>query len=123
MRDLQRLSDGHDRDPVVQVLDDFIIKGPNETHQALVFEMLGPPVLVQVTDGVIINERLDFDEILEMSVALLRALAYVHKAGHAHRGKITTLHGKPCSTLLSYFRYMGNYSKLGCARTTVELAE
>ena len=48
---------------------------------------MGPAINVDVEDMEDENERLDADEILDISVRLLRALDFVHKAGHVHGGK------------------------------------
>ncbi|MCJ1331836.1 hypothetical protein MMC10_008528 [Thelotrema lepadinum] len=82
--DLQKSSNGHDRDHVIQLLNHFYIEGPNGCHQALVFELIGPGVDQTIEGAASIPEELDFEEIVEAAVPLLRGLDFVHKAGHAH---------------------------------------
>ena len=88
--DLQKSSNGHDRDHVIQLLNHFYIEGPNGCHQALVFELIGPGVDQTIEGAASIPEELDFEEIVEAAVPLLRGLDFVHKAGHAHGGKMQT---------------------------------
>jgi serine/threonine protein kinase len=85
---LQQNSDGHDKNYVVQLLDDFRIDGANGCHQALVFEMLGPSVDLDIDDAEFEMERMEDEDILKISTKLLQALEFLHKAGHGHGGKI-----------------------------------
>lgn len=72
---------------IVQLLDDFLHEGPNGCHQCLVFELLGPTVNIIVNDYRREEERLDTETLLKISTQLLRAVAFMHKAGFAHGGK------------------------------------
>ena len=73
---------------IVQLLDDFLLKGPNGYHQCLVFEMLGPTVNIIVNDYHEEGERLDTEIILRISRQLLQAVAFMHAAGYAHGGRV-----------------------------------
>ena len=73
---------------IVQLLDDFLLEGPNGCHQCLVFEMLGPTVNIIVNDYHEEGERLDTESILRISRRLLQAVAFMHAAGYAHGGRV-----------------------------------
>lgn len=81
---------------IVYLIDDFIHKGPNGDHQCLVFELLGPTVDIEVACAHSGNGRIDTDTIVRISSQMLKALAFMHKAGYAHGGTVTydllTLH-------------------------------
>ena len=74
---------------IIQILDDFVHKGPNGCHQCLVFELLGPTVYSMVKDAHYFGERLDTDTIIRASTQMLEAVAFMHEAGYAHGGIIT----------------------------------
>ena len=78
---------------IVQLLDDFLHRGPNGTHQCLVFELLGPTLDVITSDYSDYNDpelRLEPDTVFRLSEQLLNAIAFVHEAGYGHGG--TTSH-------------------------------
>ena len=78
---------------IVQLLDDFLHRGPNGTHQYLVFELLGPTLDTITSDYSDYNDselRLEPDTVFRLSEQLLNAVAFVHKAGYGHGG--TTIH-------------------------------
>ena len=72
----------------VQLLDDFVHKGPNGSHQCLVFELLGPTFDHVIADYSETNERLEPEIILKLSEQLLQAVGYLHKAGYVHGGMV-----------------------------------
>ena len=74
---------------IVQLLDDFLHKGPNGCHQCLVFELLGPTVDIIVNDCHKEGERLDTETLLKISTQLLQAVAFIHEAGYAHGGIVS----------------------------------
>ena len=78
---------------IVQLLDDFLHRGPNGTHQCLVFELLGPTLDMVTSDYSDYDDpdlRLEPDTVLRLSQQLLNAIAFVHKTGYGHGG--TTSH-------------------------------
>ena len=71
---------------IVQILDDFLHKGPNGCHQCLVFELLGPTVNLIVNDYHGEGERLDTETLIKISTQLLQAITFMHESGYAHGG-------------------------------------
>ena len=71
---------------VVQLLDSFIHKGPNGSHQCLVFELLGPAVETVVLDYAGGGDHLDAETIIGITRTLLKTLSAMHRAGYAHGG-------------------------------------
>lgn len=71
---------------LARLLDDFIHKGPNGSHQCLVFELLGPSVDTVVADYSTSGDRLAASTILRIARQLLQALASMHAEGYAHGG-------------------------------------
>lgn len=74
-------------------------EGPNGHHQCLVFELLGPTIDVIMNDcgeesqeeDHVEDDVEDYEEaedILRMSTQLLRAIAFIHRAGYAHGGMV-----------------------------------
>lgn len=74
---------------IVQLRDNFLHEGPNGCHQCLVLELLGPTVEHYVNRYYEEGERLDTDEILDLSTQLLQAVAFMHEAGYAHGGIVS----------------------------------
>ncbi|KFY81229.1 hypothetical protein V500_11609 [Pseudogymnoascus sp. VKM F-4518 (FW-2643)] len=74
---------------IAQLLDHFIIDGPNGKHLALVFELLGPNVRTIVRAEYQDRTNIDPETILRMTEQLLEALAFVHQTGFAH-GDVST---------------------------------
>ena len=78
---------------IVQLLDNFLHRGPNGTHQCLVFELLGPTLDMVTSDYSDYDDpelRLEPDTVLRLSQQLLNAVAFMHEAGYGHGG--TTSH-------------------------------
>lgn len=73
---------------IAQLLDHFIIDGPNGKHLALVFELLGPNVRTIVRAEYQDRSSIDPETILRMTEQLLEALAFVHQTGFAHGGMV-----------------------------------
>lgn len=73
---------------IVQLLDNFLLDGPNGCHQCLVFELLGPTVYKIVTDYAEDGDRLDVESIIKISTQLLQGVAFMHGAGYAHGGTV-----------------------------------
>jgi serine/threonine-protein kinase SRPK3 len=83
---------------IIQLLDHFVHQGPNGSHLCLVFNLLGPSVhkvvescrMAAHDDETEYHEFLDPTTILKVSRQLLKAVAFMHKAGYAHGGKKNT---------------------------------
>ena len=73
---------------IAQLLDHFIIDGPNGKHLALVFELLGLNVRTIVRAEYQDRSSIDPETILRMTEQLLEALAFVHQTGFAHGGMV-----------------------------------
>ncbi|KAJ5804458.1 uncharacterized protein N7518_000761 [Penicillium psychrosexuale] len=69
---------------IVQLLDAFIHKGPNGTHQCLVFELLGLSVDKVLSDYYEAHDELDSETVLRISTQLLKAVKFIHSAGICH---------------------------------------
>lgn len=76
---------------LVQMLDDFTHEGPNGRHQCLVFELLGPHLVMLLTQYYEEHECLETKAILKMSKQLLQAVTVIHEAGFAHGGMVFLL--------------------------------
>ena len=73
---------------IVNLLDHFIHKGPNGSHECLVFELLGPSVNAIIKEYQ--SKELEFRPqiILEMTARLLQAIAFMHRFHYAHGGMV-----------------------------------
>ncbi|OIW34167.1 kinase-like protein, partial [Coniochaeta ligniaria NRRL 30616] len=94
------------------LLDSFIHKGPNGSHQCLVFELLGPSVDTVVADYSTSGDRLAASTILRIARQLLQALASMHAEGYAHgdisgSNVVFTAHKLAQSSLESIFDVIG----------------
>ncbi|KAJ5246843.1 hypothetical protein N7468_001826 [Penicillium chermesinum] len=69
---------------VVQLLDAFTHEGPNGVHQCLVFELLGPSVDKVLADYHESHEKLWSETVLRISIQLLKAVKFIHRAGMCH---------------------------------------
>ncbi|KAJ5971413.1 uncharacterized protein N7479_001331 [Penicillium vulpinum] len=87
---------------IVQLLDDFTHDGPNGALQCLVFELLGPTldmVLTEYSEG---NDKLNPEDILRMSMQLLKAIKFIHSIGMCH-GDISGRNiAFPCNNMLNH---------------------
>lgn len=81
---------------IVRLLDEFLLEGPNGCHQCLVFDLLGPTVNTMVDDAHHFGERLETDIIIRVSIQILKAVAFMHKAGYAHGGTVAFARVFPC---------------------------
>jgi serine/threonine protein kinase len=72
---------------IVQLLDQFNIKGPNGSHQCLVYELLGPSV-PDVADAKFPGGRLPGKLAKAITKQSLIALADLHQLGIGHGGKL-----------------------------------
>jgi serine/threonine-protein kinase SRPK3 len=71
---------------LVEFLDDFMIEGPNGTHQCIVTEVLGPTVAEDMEE--IYGEEKYPIEIAKAFVTQLnRGVAYLHNCGVVHGGR------------------------------------
>jgi serine/threonine protein kinase len=83
---------------IIQLLDQFVHQGPNGSHLCLVFDLLGPSVhkvvescrMAAQQEETPFHEFLEPPTILKVSRQLLKAVAFMHKAGYAHGGKTNT---------------------------------
>lgn len=73
---------------IVRLLGSFIHQGPNGSHQCLVFELLGPTVDHVVSDYHASGDRLEPENILQVTKQLLQGVASIHRAGYAHGGSL-----------------------------------
>lgn len=73
---------------IVQLLDDFVLEGPNGSHLCLVLQLLGPTINRAVEDQYSVGERLDTETVLEISRQLLEALHFLHESDFAHGGTV-----------------------------------
>jgi len=100
---------------IVQLLDQFSHYGPNEIHQCLVFELLGPTVDMVISDYYSNyndpKESLEPDIVLKISEQLLKAVAFIHEAGHVHEGTISYRYLQFCNQ-----RYYYSILELTCNR-------
>ena len=71
---------------IVELRDDFVHKGPNGSHQCLVFELLGPTLETEIKREKSAEMRIDPDTVIRISIQILKALTFMHKAGYAHGG-------------------------------------
>ena len=76
---------------IVQLLDEFLHRGPNGSHQCLVFELLGPSVDIILEEYREFGDRLEPETVLRMSEQLLQGIAFIHEAGYAHGGMVDIL--------------------------------
>ncbi|KFY22231.1 hypothetical protein V493_06748 [Pseudogymnoascus sp. VKM F-4281 (FW-2241)] len=74
---------------IAQLLDKFILDGPNGKHLCLVFELLGPNVRSIVKTEYEDRTNIDPATILRMTEQLLKALSFIHQTGFAH-GDVST---------------------------------
>lgn len=73
---------------IAQLLDKFIIDGPNGRHMCLVFELLGPNLRTLVKTEYKDRANIDPATILRMTEQLLKAVAFIHQTGFAHGGMV-----------------------------------
>ena len=91
---------------IVQLLDDFLHRGPNGTHQCLVFEFLGPTLDQVTSDYSDYNDpelRLEPETVLRFSEQLLNAIAFVHKVGYGHGGTTSLEMLADVATIFPFF--------------------
>jgi serine/threonine-protein kinase SRPK3 len=86
LQTLQFLQDKCASKYTVRLLDQFSHDGPNEKHQCLVFELLGPTVEQVITGNYQSVYRFPVEDILKLAKQLLQAVASVHMAGFEHGG-------------------------------------
>jgi hypothetical protein len=87
--------EGEDSDLLIQFLDGFLHEGPNGIHYCLVSELLGPTI-AWVSEAARDNEcfgkpaieslLLSSVDVLRLTIMLLRAVNFMHKAGFTHGG-------------------------------------
>lgn len=70
-----------------QPLDAFRHVGPNNTHNCLVTELLGPTLALEseTLDG--LGKRLQPEMVLRCARQVLEGLAFAHGAGYVHGGE------------------------------------
>ncbi|KAF4628859.1 hypothetical protein G7Y89_g9299 [Cudoniella acicularis] len=76
---------------IVRLQNHFTHRGPNGTHQCLVFELLGPNIDVVVEDYHMVGDPLEPEILLKMTRQLLQTVDALHKAGYAHGGSAILL--------------------------------
>lgn len=52
---------------IVQLFDEFLLQGPNGSHQCLVFELLGPTLDTVVSDYHTVGDTLESENVFRLS--------------------------------------------------------
>jgi serine/threonine-protein kinase SRPK3 len=73
---------------IVQLLEQFVHKGPNGSHQCLVLELLGPSINAVIHHQNKQKQRLTPNTILKFSKQLLQAIDFMHSTGFAYGGML-----------------------------------
>ena len=85
---------------ITRLLSHFVHKGPNGSHDCLVFPLLGPSTstlinhcffAAQHDDSGQYHDYIRPSTILRMAESLLKAVTFVHKCGFVHGGKTDLL--------------------------------
>jgi serine/threonine protein kinase len=88
LKQRRQLNDGgsNGQEFLMELLDDFMVEGPNGTHQCIVTEVLGPSIGADV-DEIYDEERYPIDIAKKLVAQVIRGVAYLHSCGVIHGGK------------------------------------